>query len=61
MTETHRVTIYVPPALHSRLWILPPRTISRICQAALLAAVEQAEREHEEAMAAGLDDAFAED
>jgi hypothetical protein len=53
----NKLTVYVPPALMGRLAILPPRSVSAICQAALLAAVEQAERQRDDAVAL----AFAED
>lgn len=51
------ITIYVPPELKSRLGILPARGISKICQAALLAAVTAAEQERDGAVA----EAFEED
>jgi hypothetical protein len=43
-----KLTIYLPPALKEQLRILPPRSVSRICQRALRQAVAEAERERDE-------------
>lgn len=53
----NHITIYVPDYLLEQLAILPPRTISRVCQEALRAAVKRQLALREEA----IEDAFAED
>lgn len=45
------ITIYVPGSLGARLSVLPPRSISRICQDALREAVRQAEAARADAIA----------
>ena len=38
-----RLNIYVPPELAARIKVLPPRSLSRICQRALEQAVDDLE------------------
>jgi hypothetical protein len=45
------ITIYVPEDLRERVKILPPRTVSRVCQNALRCAAEEEEKRREEFLA----------
>jgi hypothetical protein len=50
------IDIYVPAELRARLGILPPRSVSRICQDALRAAVEKAEADQGAAVSDALEE-----
>lgn len=56
-SQDRSITIYIPAELKARMQILPPRSISKTCQEALIKAVERAEQERTAAIA----EAFGED
>ena len=51
------ITIYIPPSLKAELQMLPPRSISKVCQRALQGAVDGVKRQRIEVIT----EAFEED